>query len=232
MHLGVPRAQRPGGIIEKNGLVLFNRFTLTEQTYPAQGSAEFNGTSDYVQLPTSFSYTNHTIAAWINPADVPLNYYNIFDNRDGSNDGITINYSNSDEIDYRVNNSTLVTSSVISPSQWNFIVMQYDGTTMKIYVNGSLNNSLLASQTVDVTINAKIGQVAYTPALQLKGNLSNVAIWNRALTSDEINSVMWKSYNALSATEKSGLQAWYALDNIDGTSVPDSSGNGNNGTGN
>ena len=221
-----------GDNIVRDGLVTANNFLQQSLTHPAQGSAEFNGTTDYVQLPTSFSHTNHTIAAWINPADVPSGYYNVFDNRDGSNDGITINYSNSDSIDYRVNNSTLVTSSVISPSQWNFIVMQYDGTTMKIYVNGSLNNSLSASQTIDVTINAKIGQVAYTPALIFKGNLSNVSIWNRALTSDEINSVMWKDYNALSATEKSGLQAWYSLDDIDGTSVPDSSGNGNDGTGN
>jgi hypothetical protein len=60
------------------------------------------------------------------------------------------------------------------------------------------------------------------------GNLANVAIWNRALTSDEINSVMWKGYDSLTASEqKVGLQAWYALDNITGTDVPDSTGNYN-----
>lgn len=45
-------------------------------------------------------------------------------------------------------------------------------------------------------------------------NLANVAIWNRALSSDEINSVMWKSYEGLSGTESNGLQAWYSLDDI------------------
>ena len=45
-------------------------------------------------------------------------------------------------------------------------------------------------------------------------NLANVAIWNRALSSDEINSVMWKPVQALTATESNGLQAWYSLDDI------------------
>ena len=48
----------------------------------------------------------------------------------------------------------------------------------------------------------------------INGNLANVAIWNRALSSDEINSVMWKSYEALSGTESNGLKAWYSLDDI------------------
>jgi hypothetical protein len=33
----------------------------------------------------------------------------------------------------------------------------------------------------------------------MDGNLANVAIWNRALTSDEINSVMWKGYDSLTS---------------------------------
>ena len=43
---------------------------------------------------------------------------------------------------------------------------------------------------------------------------SNVAFWNRALSSDEINSVMWKSYEGLNDSEENGLQAWYSLDDI------------------
>ena len=59
------------------------------------------------------------------------------------------------------------------------------------------------------------------------GDLANVAIWNRALHPDEINAIMWKSYGDLNAVDKNGLQAWYALDDINGTTVPDSTGNHN-----
>ena len=184
-------------------------------TSPSNGSAEFNGTSDYIQLNDPFSYTNHTIAAWINPADTPAGFYSLFDNRDGSGDGISSNYSSANKIDYRINGSSLLSASTISVSEWAFVVMQYDGTTMKIYIDGSLSNSTAASQTIDVTTNARIGLVAYTPALHFKGNLANVAIWNRALTSDEINSVMWKQYEEISTSERNGLQAWYSLDSVD-----------------
>ena len=34
------------------------------------------------------------------------------------------------------------------------------------------------------------------------------------MSSDEINSVMWKSYDGLTPSETNGLQAWYSLDDI------------------
>ena len=37
-----------GSAIIKNGLVMFNKFTTAGLNFPAQGSAEFNGTSDYI----------------------------------------------------------------------------------------------------------------------------------------------------------------------------------------
>jgi hypothetical protein len=49
----------------------------------------------------------------------------------------------------------------------------------------------------------------------MNGNLANVAIWNRALTSDEINTAMWASYDQLPTSIKVGLQAWYSLDSVD-----------------
>ena len=230
MHLGVPRAQRPGGVIEKNGLVLFNRFTPTEQTYPAQGSAEFDGASDYIELDTPFSHTNHTIAAWVYANDTSVSKC-IFDQRDANDDGIRLLVLDDETIFYSINASDV---QYITPirNEWVYAVGTYDGTTQKLYIDGSQVVSATTSQTVSTTTNARIGSQSDALRNYMDGNLANVSIWNRALTSDEINSVMWKSYNALSATEKSGLQAWYSLDDIDGTSVPDSSGNGNDGTAN
>ncbi len=59
------------------------------------------------------------------------------------------------------------------------------------------------------------------------GNLSNVAFWSRALSASEIRSVINKSYDELNASETKGLVSWYALDDISGSTVPDSHGNYN-----
>jgi hypothetical protein len=54
-----------------------------------------------------------------------------------------------------------------------------------------------------------------------------MAIWSRDLTASEVRSVMNKSYDDLNASETKGLVSWYALDDISGTTVPDSHGNYN-----
>ena len=198
----------------KDGLVMANRFlTPPKLTFPVSGTAAFNGTSDYIDTDNPFSHTNHTIAAWVyldNSSATKI----VFDNRDGGDDGIVFYFASNDQPTYLVN-SAVISTSIISENNWYFVVGTYDGTTQKLYVDGSLISSQATSQTINTTTNAIIGARSHTsPASYMNGNLANVAIWNRALTSDEINSVMWKPYQALTATESNGLQAWYSLDDI------------------
>ena len=222
-----------GGLnLIKEGLVMASKFTTQGLSFPAQGSAEFNGSSDYIQLNDPFSHTNHTIAAWVYHGDVD-SFDRVFDNRSvgSATDGINIYLSSSaDKIQYSVGSNTVSQSGDAILNEWYFVTATYDGTTQRLYIDGSQSGSGATSQTISTTQNARIGSNSWIEANFWTGNLANVAIWNRALSSDEINSVMFKSVNALTSAESNGLQAWYSLDDISGTSVPDSSGNGNNGT--
>ena len=215
-----------GSAIIKNGLVMFNKFTTAGISHPAQGSAEFNGTSDYIQLNTPFSHTSHTIAAWVY---LDTNAFStIFDNREANDDGVRLLINDSNVLFYQLNSSDR--THTLSLNDWIFVTASYDGTTQKLYIDGSLVSSVATSQTISVSdYDSNIGKSTYENNY-FNGNLANVTIWNRALSSDEINSVMFKSVNALTSAESNGLQAWYSLDDIDGTNVPDSSGNGNDGT--
>lgn len=211
-----------------------NNFLQQSLTHPAQGSAEFNGTSDYVDIG-EIAITEGSVSAWVyNEGDT--NYMIIGGNSSSGQYRGYIWFKNNNQIVFRYDNeqygSTSPTDLTIPVNEWFHYAMSRgnSGASVKHYINGSEVHSVTNSGTGLFSI--QVFGKAYHPNYSLPGNLANVSIWNRALTSDEINSVMWKSYNALSATEKSGLQAWYALDDIDGTSVPDSSGNGNNGTGN
>ncbi len=197
--------------VVREGLVMFNKFTTAGISHPAQGSAEFNGSSDYIQLDTPFSYTNHTIAAWVYANDTAT-WRTIYSANDSAaTDGIRVAIQSDDQINYQINNVSK--SSPLNQNEWVYFTGSYDGSTLKLYLDGSLIGSQSTSQSVDVSTNARIGQLSYDGEY-LNGNLANVAIWNRALSSDEINSVMWKSYEGLTSTESNGLQAWYALDDI------------------
>ena len=218
--------------IVTQGLRMDSYFSANSLDFPALGSAEFNGTSDYVQLDTPFSHTTHTIAAWLYHPDVN-SFDRLFDNRSSGSDSSAISVyigSGNDVMNYSVCGTGLTQQSSAFLNEWYFFTGTYDGSTMRLYINGSLDNSTQKSATLNATQNARIGANAWLGANYWDGNLANVAIWNRALSSDEINSVMFKSVNALTSAESNGLQAWYSLDDIDGTNVPDSSGNGNNGT--
>ena len=205
-----------GSAIIKSGLVMFNKFTTAGLSFPVQGSAGFNGTSDFIQLNDPFSNTKHTIGFWMyrNQTASGANY-GIFDQRDAVSDGIVIVSNTSNQIIYAITAASR-TSTVINSKEWVYVTGTYDGTTQKLYINGSLNQSLTTSQVVNTTTDAVIGYKSYSSSANIpfNGNLANVAIWNRALSSDEINSLMWKPVQALSATESNGLQAWYSLDDI------------------
>lgn len=181
-------------------------------TSPSQGSAVFNGTSDYIQLNDPFSYTNHTIAAWVYN-NTTSGSQTVFDNRDVNDDGVRF-LASSGTFFYQLNASDR-TFTMPTAGNWYFVVGTYDGTIQKLYLDGSLQTSVITSQTISVSdYNARIGRSTYETNYFI-GNLANVAIWNRALTSDEINSVMWKQYQDLNTQEINGLQAWYSLDSTE-----------------
>ena len=232
-----------GASIVKEGLVMFNKFTTAGISHPAQGSAEFDGASDYIDLGTDnigIETSSFTISYW---AYITNTSWRSIQNRGTGAFGSVYGVQISSTTAYNMSNTAIVDnsgnyiqfeSSSYTPNVWQYHTLTFDITTGtgKLYFDGSLSETEVNANLIgsDFTgLNWQIGR-ANQDVQYIGGNLANVAIWNRALSSDEINSVMFKSYDSLEASEKSGLQAWYSLDDIDGTNVPDSSGNGNNGT--
>ena len=211
-----------GMSIVREGLVMFNKFTTAGLSFPAQGSAGFNGTSDYIDvdpLPLS-NWDNFTYSAWVNidtfqtgnvlgfgstSSDTPLSILEIRTDQ-------TINF-------FHRNDSGVfaqaLSTETLNANQWYLLTATRENNTSTLYIDGSV--AATGTQNVSTpTLNTfNIGRLERTTAINyLPGNLANVAIWNRALSSDEINSVMWKPVQALTATESNGLQAWYSLDDI------------------
>ena len=227
-----------GSAIIKNGLVMFNKFTTAGLNFPAQGSAEFDGASDYIQSPVDVNSGTLSVGAWCY-YDGTKSLNSLLNFQPHQTLAISLNRTGSNETFVYIGNGTswlavpAITATATEANKWFYLSFTADGTTSKLYIDGSLVGSYAGVPTGMNTDAFPIGAVETSPGVfaeKISGNLANVAIWNRALSSDEINSVMWKPVQALSATESNGLQAWYSLDDISGSSVPDSSGNGNNGT--
>ena len=199
----------------KDGLVMANRFlTPPKLSHPAQGSAEFDPTS-YDQITTSAipMPSAGSISFWYN-----LSAYNangdVFSTGAPADDfRIRVNTACGFFLgsDYRIDTTGMWNTS----AEWDYFTFTWDSNGSKVYFLGSQKGSNATAPTsyssVPTTsiIGAKMDLTYY-----FEGNLANVAIWNRALSSDEINSVMWKSYEALTSAESNGLQAWYSLDDI------------------
>ena len=202
--------------VVREGLVMFNKFTTAGISHPAQGSAEFDGSSDYIDTNAQLISTNHTIQAWVYRDSSGTNDVNyVLAMRDAANDGLLVFSRSNTSISIKFDAQTEIQYTSFTSDEWHHIASTYDGTTEKFYFNGSVVGTGTFSDTLSVTADTIIGRDSGSGTSNFwDGNLANVAIWNRALSSDEINAVMWKPYQALTTTEQSGLQAWYSLDDV------------------
>lgn len=214
---------------------------------PSNGSAVFGG-SDYVAIPFNSAMASTgaiSVFGWFQRVDwqsttgvrfvskTESGGYHICANEGSNvpsgNTGVLVYISGAYRVAY-VANSTI-------PSGWNYIGFTFDGQYVRFYVNGNNVSTYNhgSQSTIGYTfdnafiIGGEASSSATTAAAgdRLIGNSSNVAVWSRALSAEEVRSVMMKSYDDLNASETKGLVSWYALDDISGTTVPDSHGNFN-----
>lgn len=179
------------------------------------GSIVFDGTNDYVvsqstpsESPFDGSSTEMTVCGWVNPdALIDGTISSLYKSSSTSllyllgikSDGKIrfTQYSNSDT-NY-VNNTT--DSAHYSAGEWSFIVATLDTTKaansrIAIYFNGSEVASTAdaiagtpSNPILSATSPIRIGyitNVSNNSQLLMNGKISNVSIYNRALTADEI----------------------------------------------
>jgi hypothetical protein len=171
------------------------------------GSIVFDGTNDYVQLSTTtLLRSSSSISAWINIDDFTtqktstgrvfirrsgLNFNSLIAFYNGGYSFETTTNSNPHEIAGRTTGN--VSSAAISAGSWFYFSLVFDSNIFYGYVNGVQTGS--GSLTTDLLLD-RIGDgssFADNYPAYMKGKISNLKIYNRALTSSEI----LQNYNAL-----------------------------------
>lgn len=215
----IPQTKNPEGII-----------TVAQQSGKA---VKFAGTGDSymdfganaVPTPTNFSLEFKVFPTNITTAFQGLIGYSP---ADATTRSLSVYITNTTALEIGFGTGSwnpLTTSSLLSLNAWNHVAVTFDGSLMKVYINGELKvtDSHYAGQTPVSTPIRYIGKTTDS----FRGVLDEVRIWNVVRTEDEIK--INRNSN-LTGTE-TGLIGYWNFDN--GSSpVPDLSVNENNGTAN
>ena len=157
----------------------------------------FDGVDDYVGIPNapSLNPTNAiTLAVWINQGtggssyNIPVaKYLQYFIGGRHVTDGkATFGLFFSDGSYYYLRSSSVLPTTWLN--KWHFLVGVYDGSVMKLYIDGVLDNSYSISKTIRTTTNnAFIG--TWGTSDWFNGTIDEVLIYNRALSDDEIKAI-------------------------------------------
>jgi hypothetical protein len=130
------------------------------------------------------------------------------------------------------NGQDALNSGTISLNSWNHLLCVWNGSTMKIYINGSLNNSIslsnatgtLGLRTTDVLIGRRL--IGSINDGFFNGNIDEVAVWN----SDQSANIS-TIYGTGTPLDLSSLSpvSWWRFEGT-GTTATDSGSGGNDGT--
>ena len=144
-----------------------------------------------------------TISAWIKTTAnsyqgriVTLHY--------GSSGGSSISImERSGKFDFylRGENSYYSTGVSINNNQWHLVVLSYDGSTYKAFVDGSLVYSVASANYSTLgSYNRNIGTFDGSSTYNFNGNIDEVQIYNISLTADEITSLYNATNNKIRVT--------------------------------
>ena len=122
-------------------------------------------------------------------------------------------------------------NTTLATNRWYYLVGTYDGTVIRIYVDGRLDGSQNAVSTGTADANAVLFGARSDGQDTLTGSLDEVRIYNRALTSSEVERLYkLQKPKVASGVDNTGLVGYWAFEEGIGTRAVDSSFNNNIGT--
>jgi len=217
--------------------------TLTSGIDSINNSAfSFNGVSDYlVDTNPSFSFgedSSFTVSVWMNPSSLNIgreivnygsltggNFVWLLDLYNGNlRFGCAKQQSNWYLAQYPVTNLTTFI--------WYNITGVYNNGSISLYLNGTLIANTTYNKSSANTIKLPLSFGSFyrgnggNPMDFFHGKLDNIGIWNRVLSSKEIQLLFTRKQIVLpSNLPSNGLSGWWPFNN----NALDESGNGNNG---
>lgn len=200
------------------------------------GSLSYDGTNDSIVISRNniLSGTqNFTIEAFVYP--IATNADHIFGNYNtGNTSGVEL-YLQSEKVSLWYGNTITTSISNIQKYKWHHLCATRNGNSTNIYINGSLDNTGTNSGSIGTNSFYTIGNGYDYNTEAFLGNISQVKVYNRALSAQEIqqnyNATKGRFLNALPPVRNGLVLELDALSYSGfGNTWNDSSGNGYNST--
>lgn len=211
-------------------------------------SMKFDGTTSYMEVGTASSIAPDsaiTVEAWIKPAAFAVNpWQNTVVSKDGwsaGEGGFVLRCGGNGVISFNIagKSPSGVSNSwkeAVSPTgavllnTWTHVAGTYDGTTIRVFVNGVQVGSLAYAGTIDknALYVTRIGRLADNQGASqtryFNGNIDEIRIWERALSAAEL---LANKNDHLNPAGQSRLLGYWRFNDGTGTTAADL-GTGNN----
>ncbi|WP_370088103.1 LamG-like jellyroll fold domain-containing protein [Ekhidna sp.] len=212
--------------------------------FTGPGSAlNFDGTNDYVDLGSEIrdqlaGTSNITVEAWVYRT-VDKAFHTIVGNYNGALQFLLRIDSNKPSFWVNNGSQTNVLGATDVPlNTWTHIAGTWDGTTMRVYLNGVEDGTAsLSGLLISAGGNFNLGgDFPTVPGELMQGSVDEVRIWNQTL---DVTTIQENQYDQVSPQNNSSLLAYYRFDEADGgvtntgisaPEIKDLSGKGNDGT--
>jgi len=156
----------------------------------------FDGSDDYINLGMPLSSAeSYSISLWVSPtqrggifsissgtswSDIRLSFHQYL------TDSLMVSHSNGSSSTM----SSIHSATSLSYTSTTHVVVTFDGSCVRIYFNGNLDNAINTSIVPAISgIDAILGRVQGLPPNQFAGLIAHPRIFNRALTATEVKSL-------------------------------------------
>ena len=179
-------------------------------SYDGDLSLVFDGLDDQVQLGSInssnllsfFGVTSMTVMFWVYPQNSGDPYQRIIDKSNSGNAAngwaVAINHNptTTKRVLFMINGVSGIDyfGTEYEFNAWNHMTFTKDSSTHKYYLNGELiTTNTISSTFPSTTTDMRIGTWNHSTGREFKGSLSNIGMYNRALTDTEV----LQNYNAV-----------------------------------
>jgi hypothetical protein len=187
--------------------------------------AKFDGVNSQIPISKAITFSNQvSLSAWVYYAsDTGASEYIYGSSAIGP---FVVSGSHNIEVDFHWQDSTATyyNSNTITPGSWHSLIVTYDGSNIRSWVDGIASTVTPVTETFGAGIPEAIGSAWWSGVDTFSGRIANVQIYNSSLSANEVN-VLYVAGIGGTPVRLQNLVAWWPL-NGDAT---DYSENGNNG---